>query len=94
MIFAPTTKLLECDTQIDAMGFTDFQRNWKDFVDGGNGFLYGIPCHARRVIEFNPENKSIKEIGLDLGVEECKYWNGIWASIGSIYCAPCNVTTK
>jgi hypothetical protein len=31
---------------------------WSTFVDGGDGFLYGIPDHASRVIKFNPLDKS------------------------------------
>jgi len=27
---------------------------WSAFVDGKNGFLYGIPFNARRVVKFNP----------------------------------------
>ena len=59
-------------------------------MDGGNGCFYGIPHRARRVVEFNVEDKSIKEIGPDLGGQECKYWNGIKAGNGSIYCLPCD----
>jgi len=61
---------------------------WIDFVDGGNGCFYGIPCDARRVVEFNLENKNIKEIGPDLGSQWGKYWNGINGNNGSIYCLP------
>jgi hypothetical protein len=28
---------------------------WSSFLDGGDGFLYGIPSYApRRVVKFNP----------------------------------------
>ena len=40
---------------------------WSSFVDGNNGFLYGIPSNARRVVKFNPLDKSMTEIGPDLG---------------------------
>ena len=40
---------------------------WSSFVDGGDGFLYGIPFNARRVVKFNPLDKSLTEIGPDLG---------------------------
>ena len=53
--------------------------NWSEFVDGKDGFLYGIPCDARRVVKFNPVDNSLTEIGPDLGVR---------AKNGSIYCAP------
>jgi hypothetical protein len=32
-------------------------------VDGKDRFLYGIPCDARRVVKFNPLDKSLTEIG-------------------------------
>ena len=57
-------------------------------MDGGNGCLYGIPKNAPRVLEFNLENKSIKEIGPDLGIGGYKYGKGIRANNGSIYCPP------
>jgi hypothetical protein len=41
---------------------------WLAFVDGGDGFFYGIPYNARRVVKFNPLDKSLTEIGPDLGV--------------------------
>ena len=40
---------------------------WSKFVDGGDGLLYGIPYSARRVVKFNPLDKSLTEIGPDLG---------------------------
>ena len=36
-------------------------------MDGKNGFLYGIPSGARRVVKFHPLDKSLTEIGPDLG---------------------------
>jgi hypothetical protein len=40
---------------------------WSEFVDGGDGFLYGTPYDATRVVKFNPLDKSLTEIGPDLG---------------------------
>ena len=31
---------------------------WWDFVDGKDGFFYGIPSNARSVVKFNPLDKS------------------------------------
>jgi hypothetical protein len=63
-------------------------KKWWDFVDGEDGFLYGIPCNARRVVKFDPLDKSLTEIGPDLG-EGCDKWTcGVRATNGSIYCAP------
>ena len=70
----------------------DIQRRlfckWSTFVDGKNGFLYGIPCDARRVVKFNPLDKSLTEIGPDFGEGEYKWMCGVLANTGSIYCAP------
>jgi hypothetical protein len=59
-----------------------------DFVDGKDGFFYGIPCDARRVVKFNPVDKSLTEIGPDLGDGEMKWHCGVRANNGRIYCAP------
>jgi hypothetical protein len=61
---------------------------WSDFVDGNNGFLYGIPFNARRVVKFNPLDKSLTEIGPDLGEGWGKWMCGVRANTGRIYCAP------
>jgi hypothetical protein len=61
---------------------------WSDFVDGKNGFFYGIPFNARRVVKFNPVDKSLTEIGPDFGEGEHKWWCGVRANTGDIYCAP------
>jgi hypothetical protein len=61
---------------------------WAAFVDGGDGFLYGIPCDAPRVVKFNPLDKSLTEIGPDFGEGGEKWLCGVLANTGSIYCAP------
>jgi hypothetical protein len=63
---------------------------WSAFVDGGDGFFYGIPSRARRVIKFNPLDKSLTEIGPDLGEGGMKWACGVRANTGDIYCAPFN----
>ena len=76
----PKTKLIECPSRKSPY------IKWGHFVDGGNGYLYGIPFYARRVLEMNIEDKSIKSIGPLL--TEVRYLNGIRANNGSIYCVP------
>jgi hypothetical protein len=76
------TTLIDIDFDIDG------RENWSTFVDGGDGFLYGIPCMARRVVKFNPLNKSLTEIGPDFGIGQLKWKCGVLANTGSIYCAP------
>jgi hypothetical protein len=61
---------------------------WSAFVDGGDGFFYGIPFNARRVVKFNPLDKSLTEIGPDLGDGRYKWKCGVRANTGNIYCAP------
>jgi hypothetical protein len=57
-------------------------------VDGKNGFFYGIPFNARRVVKFNPLDKSFTEIGPDFGEGGYKWMCGVRDNNGNIYCAP------
>jgi hypothetical protein len=66
----------------------DGDHKWSAFVDGGDGFFYGIPSNAPRVVKFDPLVKSLTEIGPDLGEGEGKWMCGVLANTGSIYCAP------
>jgi hypothetical protein len=61
MTEASLTRLIDMGDEIQ------WYRKWMDFVDGEDGFFYGIPCDARRVVKFNPLDKSLTEIGPDLG---------------------------
>jgi hypothetical protein len=57
-------------------------KRW-DFVDGKDGFFYGIPSNALRVVKFNPLDKSLltEIVGPDLGEGECKWWcGGVWCA--------------
>ena len=54
------------------------------------GSIYGIPFTARRVVKFNPLDKSITEIGPDFG-DGLKWWRGAMAENGVIYCPPFGV---
>ena len=81
MSIFPITKFINCDVQ------TDVEDKWNDFVNGGNGVLYGIPQNASRVLQLDLEDKSLKEIGPNLDGENFNY-KGIRAENGSIYCMP------
>ena len=61
---------------------------WWDFVDGGDGCLYGIPFNARHVVKFNLLDNSFTEIGPDFGEFGRKWMCGVLDNIGNIYCAP------
>ena len=81
MTYTSATRLIKCELQKK-------QEKWMDFIDGGKGYLFGIPSNAHKVVQFKVEEKSIKEIGPDLGNEQWKYKNGVKAGNGSIYCLP------
>ena len=90
-----TTTFIPCNIQADMnKKWIDVEEKWGDFVDGGNGFLYGIPCDAPRVVEFNPMDKTIREIGPDVSVNGIRYKSGIRADNGSIYCIPYRINRK
>ena len=57
---------------------------WSAFVDGGDGFFYGIHSNTRHVVKFNPPDKSC------FGDGRSKWICGVRANTGSIYCAPFN----
>ena len=62
---------------------------WKGTLAAPNGSLYGIPFSARRVVKFNPIDKSMTHIGPDL--RSIRKWiNGAMTDNGVIYCPPCN----
>ena len=65
------------------------QGSYWDSVSAPNGCIYGIPSGARRVIKFNPVDKSITYIGPDFG-DEWKWMRGAMADSGIIYCPPFN----
>ena len=62
-------------------------RKWSSFVDGKDGFLYGIPNKARVVAKFNTADKSMEFMGTQ---SEGNYgWEcGVLAKNGCINCPP------
>jgi hypothetical protein len=88
--YTQTMRLPSLTTLIDIGIGDEIQGSlkWSAIVDGGDGFFYGIPCNARRVVKFNPLDKSMTEIGPDLGDGYAKWMCGVRANTGSIYCAP------
>jgi hypothetical protein len=58
-------------------------KEWSNFVDGEDGFFYGIPLNARRcVVKFDPLDKSFTEIGRDVGEGYGKWRCGVRANTG------------
>lgn len=74
-------KLIECRFQ------KGVKIKWSTFVDGEDGFLYGIPANATHVIKFNTTDKSVIQIGPK---HEGGWSCGVRAGNGKIYCAPNN----
>ena len=63
---------------------------WSTFVDGLDGYLYGVPYNAPRAVKFDPISKSMEEIGPDFGEGGMKWGCGVRAVTNDcIYCAPC-----
>ena len=59
---------------------------WDDFVEGSDGYLYGIPCLSDTILRFDPIKKDSNEIPLD-GIEGG--WTfGVRANNGFIYALP------
>jgi hypothetical protein len=83
-------RLPSLTTLIDIGDQIEGHHEWSAFVDGGDGFFYGIPFNARRVVKFNPLDKLFTEIGPDLGEGGLKWICGVRANTGSIYCTPNN----
>ena len=57
---------------------------------GNNGSVYAIPYDARRVMKFNPVDKSITYIGPDFGDDMKKWFIGVITDNGIICCPPCS----
>ena len=76
---------------IDKLVGVEFEgsRKWYDFVDGENGYFYGIPYNAHQVLKFDPKSQTAELIGPDWGDGE-KWACGVLASNKNIYCTPSN----
>ena len=61
---------------------------FSDSVQGADDCIYGIPGNARRVVKFNPADKSLEEIGPEFGLRGITWTCGILAGNGCIYCIP------
>ena len=69
----------------DFIGFD----KWWGSVLGTDDCIYSIPYFAVRVVRFDPKDKSLTEIGPDLGDDDVEKWEtGVLAGNGCIYCLP------
>ncbi len=64
---------------------------WIDSIMAPNGCVYGVPCDARSVIKFDPNNNQSTVIGNDLNDRWAKWYGGVVANNGCIYSIPFNV---
>ena len=61
---------------------------WREFVDGHDGYLYGIPFMANRVLKFCRKDEFMTEIGPEFNDHDA-WWCGIFsANHQKIYCPP------
>ena len=86
MLLAPQT-ITRSNNAITSLVGEDLEEfcEWSGSLAAPNGFVYGIPYNARRVVKFNPVDKSITEIGPDFGNDECKWSEGAITDSGIIY---------
>ena len=75
-------------------------RKWFGGVLAPNGNIYGIPARSSNVLVINTSNDTmtasipdLSGIGVNLTSGEGKYWGGVLAPNGRIYCAPNNAGT-
>jgi hypothetical protein len=62
---------------------------WSAFVDGKDGFLYGIPfLGANRVVKFDPVEQTMELIGPLFKETNMCWMCGVLANNGCIYCPP------
>jgi hypothetical protein len=73
--------------ELDGAQYT-FLYKFSDSVRGADDCIYGILGNARRVVKFNPADKSLKEIGPEFGLRGITWTCGILAGNGCIYCIP------
>ncbi|CAH0368352.1 unnamed protein product [Pelagomonas calceolata] len=52
-----------------------------------NGFIYGVPCYASRVLRIDPRTDEVSYFG-DLGDAKAKWYGGILGPDGNMYCMP------
>ena len=68
------------------------QDKWLGGVLGADGCVYGVPGHARHVLQIDPANDAVRLIGDPL-VGKFKWLRGNAHPDGSIYCIPCHAET-
>jgi len=67
-----------------------FTATYRGCVLALNGLIYGIPFMGLKVLEINPYNRTVTEIGDTLNTPNAGYkWiGGVLAPNGKIYCCP------
>ena len=68
---------------------TSVLASWSPGALALDGCIYFMPCHARRILKFDPENESVASVGEDLGVDGRSMYNGTVLGIdGCLYGIP------
>jgi len=64
---------------------------WSGFVEGEDGFLYGMPFNSAKLLRFDPINHTATLIPLPEEMHgDRKWWGGVRAENGFIYAIPYN----
>lgn len=61
--------------------------NWHGGQLSSNGYIYGVPANAERVLKVHPHNESVSLVGPSF-TGSTKYYGGILSNSGDIYCIP------
>ena len=61
-------------------------------VMGGNGIIFGVPGHAKRVLRIDPATQEVSLVGPEFQ-GKYKWLRGVLAQDGCIYCIPCHADT-
>ena len=65
---------------------------WLGGVLGSDGYVYGVPGHARTVLQIDPQTDTVRTLG-KLAHAKYKWLRGNLHPDGSIYCIPCHAPT-
>ena len=67
---------------------TSVLASWSPGALALDGCIYFMPCHARRILKFDPENESVASVGEDLGDDRSKYFGTVRGIDGCLYGIP------
>ena len=65
---------------------------WLGGVLGADGCVYGVPGHAKTVLQIDPQTDAVRTLGTPMD-GKYKWLRGNLHPDGSIYCIPCHAST-